>query len=130
MRIIVCGGRDFTDCDIVEDVLDRLHEDERITQLIHGSARGADTLAGAWARDRSIPVTPMPANWKKYGKKAGPIRNREMLNQSPDMVVAFPGGRGTADMVEQARRAGVKVLEVQLCMGHVLFHYTEGGALH
>ena len=51
-----------------------------------------------------------PANWKKHGRAAGPIRNKQMLEEAkPDLVIAFPGGAGTANMVKQAREAGVKV---------------------
>jgi hypothetical protein len=80
--------------------------------IIHGAAPGADTLAGQWAADKGIPVEAFPADWEKHGRAAGPIRNKQMLDDGkPDLVVAFPGGWGTANMCKQAREAGVRVLE-------------------
>ena len=81
--------------------------------LIHGAARGADEGAARWAKSEGIASRAYPANWRKHGKAAGPIRNQQMLDDGrPDFVVAFPGGRGTADMVRRAHAAGVPVYEV------------------
>jgi hypothetical protein len=80
--------------------------------VVHGAARGADTLAKFWAQSNERPETPVEAKWRVYGNAAGPIRNNEMLTMSPDMVVAFPGGPGTADMVRKALAAGITVLHV------------------
>lgn len=78
--------------------------------MIHGAARGADTLAAQWAQARGVPIEAYPANWARDGRIAGPIRNRHMLACGrPDGVVAFPGGRGTIDMVAIAEAAGLKV---------------------
>lgn len=112
MRVLVCGGRDFQDWGMVCNVLDELHAKHSFTHLIEGGARGADELAGQWATIRSVPVTVVAADWKTHGKKAGPIRNRKMLDLAPDLVVAFPGGAGTADMMRAADSAGVRVIDV------------------
>ncbi len=110
MRVLVTGGRDFTDAAMVQAALDPLAAD--IEVLIEGGARGADTLAREWAKAHGIPWQTYEANWKRYGRRAGPIRNQKMLDEGyPDLVVAFPGGKGTADMVRRAREAGVKVME-------------------
>ncbi len=110
MRILVCGGRDFADSEKLATVLDALHGQYTISVLIHGTASGADTLAGEWAASRGIPVQEFPANWEGEGRAAGPIRNKRMLDEGrPDLVIAMPGGRGTANMVSQARSAGVPV---------------------
>ena len=90
--------------------LDRLHREHGFTLLIHGDARGADRLSGEWATDRGIEVFACPADWKRHGRGAGPIRNRQMLDHKPDLLVAFPGGRGTADMVAVATKAGLRVV--------------------
>jgi hypothetical protein len=114
MRVLVCGGRYFADAELLNRTLDELHDKTRITLLIHGAQRGADKLAGSWARGRIVPVKEFPADWRKHGNSAGPIRNRQMLKEGkPDLVIAFPGGVGTADMMEQARAAGVEVREVR-----------------
>lgn len=108
MRVLVCGGRDFKDFDRVVVVLDNL--DPPATLIIHGGAPGADQCAGAWAERRGIPTLRFPAEWEKYGRRAGPRRNQRMLDEGkPDLVVAFPGGRGTADMLARADKAGVVV---------------------
>ncbi len=110
MRVLVCGGRDFADEAHLFSVLDALHAATPITVVIHGKARGADTLAERWALARDIAVHPYPANWILYGKGAGMIRNRTMLTDGrPDLVIAFRGGNGTANMIGLARAAGVRV---------------------
>lgn len=112
MRVLVCGGRDYSDRQTVFDYLDGLHLLHTITLLIHGGARGADWLAGQWGQDRSVPVTVFAADWFNHGKAAGPLRNAKMLAEGkPDLVVAFPGGRGTTDMVRKANAAGVRVVQ-------------------
>ena len=123
-RILVCGGRDFDDLDLVDDVLENLCRDRGwITEpnpawspkcvIIHGGARGADTLGGVWAKKHGLPCEEFVADRQGLGRKAGPIRNQRMIDEGkPDLVVAFPGGRGTADMVRRARAAGIEVIEV------------------
>ena len=114
MIVLVCGGRDYQDRDALERTMVRLAEIHGpFTQVIHGGARGADRLAGEWGIRHRILVRQFPAQWDKNGKKAGPIRNQQMLDEGkPDLVIAFPGGSGTADMVRRARAAGVEVLEI------------------
>ena len=110
MRVLACGGRDFEDAEFIFEYLDSLNDEIQITVLIEGDARGADKTAGAWADARGIEHEIYPANWKKYRAAAGPIRNKQMLDEGkPDLVVAFPGGKGTANMVMQAEEAGVPV---------------------
>lgn len=110
MRLLVCGGRGYTDWRHLQASLERLHEERPITLLITGGAPGADDLAARWAQYRKLPVCVFPANWKHEGRAAGPLRNKAMLQfGAPDAVLAFPGGRGTAGMVELAVNAGVKI---------------------
>lgn len=108
MKLIVCGGRDFKDWGLLHDTLASIHEGGQITHLIHGGARGADALAGAFAKTYMIQEVICPANWK-HGKSGGVLRNKAMLELKPDLVVAFPGGRGTQDMVTRAINANVEV---------------------
>jgi hypothetical protein len=110
VRLIVCGGRDFSDQETLFYVLDGVID--RTSLLITGGAPGADSLAERWARLRCVPCYIVAADWEKHGKAAGPIRNKRMLELKPDMVIAFPGGKGTANMVMQARAKGVKVVEL------------------
>lgn len=110
MKVLVCGGRDFTDREFLFAVLDQFHQTEGIALLIHGAARGADSLARDWARARGVWIRSCPADWRTHGLAAGPIRNQQMLELLPDVVIAFEGGKGTADMVRRARKAGVRCL--------------------
>lgn len=112
MRLLVTGGRDFDDRASVFDALDELHAEHKITLVVHGATRGADSLAEEWGKLRDVPTMPCPADWDRYGKAAGAIRNRLMLKHDPELVAAFPGGRGTTNMVRIARKAGIKVMEI------------------
>lgn len=114
MRVIVCGGRDFG-AQLGEHILayDTLFALGPDVTLVCGGARGADQMAIAWHNITGTPVEVFPADWKKHGRAAGPIRNQQMLDAGADLVIAFPGGRGTADMVQRARKAGIPVREVQ-----------------
>lgn len=117
-RVLVCGGRDFTDYHTLFEILDGQHKAEPFSALIEGGALGADRFARRWASERGVPVETFDADWKTYGRAAGPIRNGEMLVRGrPDRVIAFPRadgkiGDGTAGMVALARRAKLPVLEV------------------
>jgi YspA, cpYpsA-related SLOG family len=114
MRILVCGGRSFDNAALMDLTLDQAHDAGPITVLIHGLAKGADALAADWANRNNVRVQGFRPDWKKYGKLAGPIRNERMLKEGmPQLVLAFKGSKGTADMVRQARHAGVPVLEIE-----------------
>lgn len=112
MRVLVCGGRNFNDALTLGSWLGGIHKnDGPITLLIEGGARGADYMARKFAEWQKIPVKTFEADWDRYGNAAGPIRNKQMLDEGkPDLVLAFEGGRGTANMVEQAKAVGVRVL--------------------
>lgn len=113
MRILICGGRDFNDKRIFNTQMNCLDEIYKITEICEGGAKGADTLARDWALANEIACATYHANWSLYGQAAGPIRNQQMLDSfKPDLVVAFPGGRGTAHMVSIAKKAHIRVQEV------------------
>jgi hypothetical protein len=113
VRVLVCGGRDYDDRERVYFVLDEYHRKHGISVLIHGAAKGADSLAASWAEARSIPVEAYPAKWKEYGRRAGFLRNTEMLHTGkPDAVIAFPGRKGTKMMCDIAEEAGKKVYRI------------------
>lgn len=113
MRVLVCGGRDFNDALTLGSWLGGIHKNNGpITLLIEGGAKGADYMARKFAEWQGIPTKTFPADWDQHGKAAGPIRNKQMLDEGkPDLVVAFEGGRGTANMIELAKKAGVKVFK-------------------
>lgn len=127
-RILVCGGRHYgtrttedgytapniQEIESLNSVLDSLLSIyEGNILIIHGVAKGADSLAGAWATKNSVEQLKYPAQWSKYGKAAGFLRNTEMLELGkPDLVVAFPGGTGTDMMCKIASAAGVEVRRI------------------
>ena len=107
MRILVCGSRNWTDRDLIRNELSSYSGE---VSVIHGGARGADAIAGEIAEELGFNVIVCPANWKRFGRAAGPIRNKQMLDQhSPDHVLAFVDSRsvGTRHMIEIARKAGI-----------------------
>lgn len=112
-KILVCGGRSFSDLNKVFEILDLIHSRRNIAVIIEGGAHGADAMARLWAESRGVHLCTVKALWERYGKAAGPKRNAAMLALGPTGVVAFAGGRGTADMVKQARAACVPVKEVR-----------------
>lgn len=109
MRVIVCGGREYNDRARIFAALDLLHSRRPISVLVHGDARGADRLAGEWARERGVQVEAHPGDWLIYKNMAGPMRNLHMARLGADLVVAFPGGKGTAHMIATAGRHGIRV---------------------
>lgn len=112
-RVLVCGGRKYNDREAVHGELDALLREHKWLVVIEGGATGADALAREWAMlhyGGDAGLETHEADWRRHGHAAGPIRNARMLAEGkPDMVLAFPGKRGTADMVQQARDAGVAV---------------------
>lgn len=132
MRVLVCGGRDYTEKKHLFFVLDAMHAQQRITLIVHGASGkkdlhgnatcGADLFAEEWARSEHVPFRAYPvsdAEWKTYGKFAGPRRNMQMLQENaPELVVAFAGGRGTASMTKIAEGAGVQVVRVKPLGSH------------
>lgn len=112
MRVLVCGGRQYHDQGRVFAILDNLRATRGISAIIHGNAQGADALADRWARGKVLTLL-FPAQWDRYGGRAGSVRNAKMLREGkPDLVVAFPGGRGTADMMRKTREAGIELIRI------------------
>lgn len=115
MRVLVCGSRDYTNYTRVFEVLDYAHAQQPITCVIDGAARGADTCAWEWALRNGVYSQRFPADWPKHGRKAGPVRNYEMLQLgAPDLVIGFFAdisnkSPGTMHMLTIADAAGVPV---------------------
>lgn len=129
VRVLVCGGRRYSDRERLYRVLDAAVERLGLTEIIHGDATGADKMADEWAESRGIPKRAFPAKWSdlshpdaevrvradgsKYDRKAGPRRNQQMIDQArPSIVIAFPGDTGTDDMIGRANAAGIRVIEI------------------
>lgn len=113
-RVIVAGGRDFSDEKYLNESLEALREEYLEIEIVSGHANGADKLAEEYAKRLGLELKVFPADWKKYGRAAGPIKNKEMLEyilEGDPIVVAFWDGqsRGTKDMISKAKEAGVDV---------------------
>ena len=110
MRVIICGSREGLRPGL--DIYDAVEASGfRITEVVHGGARGVDTQARWWAEANGYPHKPFPIPdwvWDHLGKRAGPIRNKHMAMYA-DACIAFPGGRGTQSMIEQAELHSIKV---------------------
>ena len=113
MIVIVCGGRDFADYPYVKGTLACVHAIYPITQIVQGGARGADALARRWATEVGIEVRTFEPDWTRYGKSAGPMRNRQMADEAgAELCIAFTGGAGTANMIDEAKRVKMRVLDL------------------
>lgn len=129
--VLICGGRDFGNIkeerDFILGTLEqlaikewpRLEEDEYgnwlpDVRVVSGGAKGVDSVAIDWAVVNWLSFKEYKADWEKYGKGAGTIRNKQMLDEEDvNVVVAFPGGRGTANMIKQAKERGIEVKEIR-----------------
>lgn len=119
MRVLVCGDRNWSDKEFINNVLREtwyeLDEHGIPLVIIHGCARGADSIAGKIGEQQSLEVIKFPADWERYGRSAGPIRNQQMLDEGkPDLVIAFndaiDASKGTKDMVNRAKKSGIKTM--------------------
>lgn len=108
MKTIIAGSRDITDYSLV---MEAIQESEfEISEVVSGTAKGVDRLGELWATNHKIPVKHYPADWNKYGKSAGPIRNQEMANYADALIAVWDGkSRGTKNMIDQAKEKGLKV---------------------
>ena len=129
-KLLICGGRDFDDVDFAVDVLDRVQVfiEDPISEVITGEAKGADEIGMEWANVMELPHRGFPvsdSDWKRHGKMAGMNRNKAMLDYEPDLVVAFPGGNGTQNMVDIASE--VPWIEVIHCQRRLFNSKLENG---
>ena len=124
IRVVVTGGRGYADKARVFAELQALARVPGVEAIAHGACRcyepadypqrlsGADRWADQWAWRSAVSVTPYFANLRR-AKREGPVRNRRMLDDfKPDIVLAFPGGKGTSDCIAAARERGIRVVEV------------------
>jgi hypothetical protein len=110
VKVVICGDRHWADRPMIEE---RMRALPRGTVVITGGASGADSIAAEIAREIGFPSVVIEAEWSKYGRGAGPKRNRQMLACEPDLVIAFhrnlAASRGTKNCVQQARGLGIQV---------------------
>lgn len=105
MKVIVAGGRDFCNYDLLAEKLDYLLSNQTDIVIVCGEAKGADSLGKMYAQCRKYKVLSYPADWKKYGKSAGIRRNKEMAKVADGLVAFWDGkSRGTANMIEEMQK--------------------------
>jgi hypothetical protein len=115
MKVVIAGSRGITSYDLVRDFIESVEEahmlpKKDITQVVSGGAPGVDSLGEQWARDNEISVRRFLPDWEKYGKAAGPIRNREMVDYTDAVIAIWDGkSRGTKSTIDYARSKGKPV---------------------
>jgi hypothetical protein len=110
MKVIVAGSRDVIDYLIVEEAIRSSPFANDITEVVSGTARGVDRLGENYAKFNNIPIKRFPANWDKYGKRAGYLRNAEMAHYSDALVAVWDGvSPGTKHMIDLATKEGIEV---------------------
>lgn len=125
MKVIIAGGRDITDPKFVERAVKA--SGYKITEVVCGMAKGVDTLGKEWAESQGIPVKEFPANWSKFHRAAGPIRNAEMAKYADALIAIMkPGSKGTRNMVELARKRKMPNLVLHLLGDEVAFTEFDG----
>lgn len=108
MKVIVAGGRDITNFNLVEEAISV--SGFEVSEVVSGKAKGVDTLGEVWALKHNVPVGAFPADWNAHGRSAGPIRNRQMAEYADALIAIWDGeSKGTANMIQQARKNKLNV---------------------
>lgn len=105
MKVVIAGSRDIVDQYVVNEAINE--SDIKISEIVSGCARGVDTLGEIYARDNNIQIVKFPANWKRYGKAAGPMRNSDMAEYADVLIAIWDGkSRGTQNMINEMKKRG------------------------
>jgi len=117
-RIVICGTRDFNDAQLLYSTIDALIKNAESSEIVTGGCRGADKIGECYAQNNNIPLKVFPADWGKYGRAAGPIRNKQMLDyalKEKATVIAFWDGksRGTLNMINIAKKSKADVYVIK-----------------
>jgi hypothetical protein len=107
-KTIIAGGRGFDDYEFLKESVDALEID--ITEVVSGKCKGVDLFGEQYAKENEIKIKEFPANWKQFGRSAGPIRNGEMAKYA-DTLIAFwdQKSKGTKSMINLAKKNGLTV---------------------
>lgn len=110
MKVIIAGGREFSDYELLKSSCDNILSSVTDIEIVSGKSLGADKLGEYYAKEKGYKVKEFPADWIKYKKGAGPIRNKQMAEYA-DGLIAFWDGRskGTKNMIDLAKKHGLKV---------------------
>ncbi len=110
MKFVITGGRDLNDETLRFLALSDIHQMTEITEVIHGGAKGADSLVAKWAKASGVQQTVSKPDWARFRIGAAVKNNQPMVDMQPDAVVAFPGGKGTADLNHRAEKTGLNIV--------------------
>ena len=109
-KVIIAGGRDFSDYKFLLDSVYSILKGDDNVEIVSGCADGVDKLGERFAESFGLPISKFPANWGKYGRSAGPIRNLEMAKYSDELIVFWDGkSKGTKNMINNARKLNLVV---------------------
>ena len=113
MKVIIAGGRDFDNYPLLQRICNQVLNGEKDIEIISGTARGADSLGEQYTQDNGMKVKQFPAEWKKFGRFAGPIRNAHMAQYAGTLIVIWDGkSRGTKNMIGLAKRESLQIIIV------------------
>jgi hypothetical protein len=121
MKLIIAGSRTFTNYKKLKQTCDHLLQDQNTIEIVSGAYyRGADKLGEQYAKERGYKITQFPANWKRFGRAAGPKRNQQMAKYA-DALIAFWDGksRGTKNMIELAKSSGLNIYIYQTSLNNI-----------
>ena len=111
MKVIIAGGRNFTDYQKLKETCDTILWDQTNIEIVSGNCRGADLLGEQYAKERGYKIAQFPADWNKYGKSAGPKRNQQMANYTEALIAFWDGkSRGTKHMIEMAKQSKLRMI--------------------
>lgn len=120
-RLLICGGRDFDNYNMLDFSIDKILAQNKLSydqiEVVSGHADGADTLGELYAKKHNINLKTFPADWSNYGRAAGPIRNKQMIDyikNGPAVVAAFvsPKSIGTKNTIALAKQENIKTYEI------------------
>lgn len=110
MKVIIAGGREFNDYDLLKISCDRILIRQTNIEIVSGKALGADKLGEVYAKEKGYKIKEFPADWIKYKKGAGPIRNKQMAEYSDGLIAFWDGkSKGTKNMIDLAKNHGLKI---------------------
>ena len=124
MKVIIAGSRGIEDYELVKSAVEESGFSEQITAVLSGRARGVDRLGEQWALEQGLEVLPFPAQWKRYGRRAGVLRNKFMVENADALIAIWDGkSRGTKNTIEEAKAKGLRVYVKKIC-DHVLYIFS------
>lgn len=115
MKTIIAGSRTIQHLDFVWNVISMCPWIDDITEVVSGTCRGVDRMGEVYAKTRKWPIKRFPANWKAYGKKAGPMRNEKMARYADALIVVWDGeSKGTKNMIKEAKKYGLRIFRITI----------------